>query len=73
MLEAGVIKLCISGWAALVVFEPKEYGTLRFGIDYRRANEVTIRDSYPIHRMDEYMDSMGDAQIFSKLDCNSVY
>lgn len=73
MLAAGVIEPSISEWAAPVVFAPKKDGTLRFCIDYRRLNAVTIRDSYPIPRMDECIDSLGDAQVFSTLDCNSGY
>jgi hypothetical protein len=46
---------------------------MRFCIDYRRLNTVTVRDSYPLPRMDECIDSLGDARVFSTLDCNSGY
>jgi RNase H-like domain found in reverse transcriptase/Reverse transcriptase (RNA-dependent DNA polymerase) len=46
---------------------------MRFCIDYRRLNALTVRDSYPLPRMDECIDSLGDARIFSTLDCNSGY
>ena len=73
MLTEGVIEPSTSEWAAPVVFAPKKDGTLRFCVDYRRLNAVTLRDSYPIPRMDECIDSLGDAKIFSTLDCNSGY
>lgn len=46
-------------------------GTLRFCVDYRRLNALTVRDSYPIPRMDECIDSLADATIFTTLDANS--
>ena len=73
MKDAGAIEPSTSEWAAPLVFSPKKNGTLRFFIDYRRLNLVTIRDSYPIPRMDECIDSLGHAEIFSILDCNWCY
>jgi Reverse transcriptase (RNA-dependent DNA polymerase) len=46
---------------------------MRFCIYYRRLNAVTVRDSYPLPRMAECIDSLGDASVFSTLDCNSGY
>ena len=48
MLDADVIEPAITEWAAPIVFAPKKDGYLRFCIDYRRLNELTVRDSYPI-------------------------
>lgn len=73
MLDLGVIEPSTSEWAAPVVFAPKKDGSLRFCVDYRRLNAVTVRDSYPIPRMDECIDSLGDERVFSTLDCNSGY
>lgn len=56
MLKAGVIKPSTSERAAPVVFEPKKCVTLRFCIDYRSVNEMTIRDSYPIPRIEKCID-----------------
>jgi Reverse transcriptase (RNA-dependent DNA polymerase) len=42
-------------------------------VDYRKLNALTVRDLYPLPRMDEYLDSLGDAVIFSTMDCNSGY
>ena len=47
---------------------PKPEGSLRFCIEYRRLNAMTVRDAYPIPRMDECIESLGDAVIFSTLE-----
>jgi hypothetical protein len=73
MLRAGVIEPATSEWASPVVLVLKPDGFMRFCIDYRRLNTVTVRDSYPLPRMDECIDSLGDARVFSTLDCNSGY
>ena len=62
-----------SEWTALVCLVPKSDGTLRFCVDYRRLNSVSKRDSYPLPRLDDCLDSLGNAQYFTTLDCNSGY
>jgi hypothetical protein len=73
MLKSGVIESATSEWASPVVLVPKPDGSMRFCIDYRKLNAVSVRDSYPLPRMDEHIDSLGDASVFSTLDCNSGY
>ena len=73
MLRGGVIELTSAEWASPVVFVPKKDGTMRFCVDYRELNAVTVCDFYPLPRMDEYIDSLGDATVFTTLDCNSGY
>jgi Reverse transcriptase (RNA-dependent DNA polymerase) len=73
MLKAEVIEPATSEWAIPIVLVAKPDGSTRFCLDYRRLNAVTVRNSYPLPRMDECIDSLGDARIFTTLDCNSGY
>lgn len=73
MLKKGVIEPATTPWASPVVLAPKKDGTYRFCVDYRRLNNITVRDSYPLPRMDDCIDSLGDAKYMSTLDCNSGY
>lgn len=73
MREAGLADPAKTKWALPIVFVPRNDGSLRFFVDYRRLNSVTERDSYSIPRMDESIDSLAKGQIFSTLDANSGY
>lgn len=73
MARDGVIRPSQSDWASPVVLVPKPGGGLRFCVDYRKLNERTKKDSYPIPRMDDCIDTLGDASIFTTLDANSGY
>jgi hypothetical protein len=68
ILKAGVIEPANSERASPVVLVPKPDGSMRFCMDYRRLNTQTIRDSYPLPRMEECIDSLGYAKVFSTLD-----
>eukprot|EP00171_Calliarthron_tuberculosum_P001458 IDg1458t1 len=56
-----------------MVLAPKADGSLRLCIDYRRLNAVTKRNSYPLPRMDDCLDSLGNARVFTSLDANWGY
>jgi len=73
MLEHGVIEPATTPWASPVVLAPKKDGSYRFCVNFRRLNSITVRDSYPLPRIDECVDSLGDAQYLSTLDCNWGY
>jgi len=71
--DLGVIEPSKAEWAFSVVLVPKPDGTMRFCVDCRRLHEVTVRDAYPLPRMHDCIDFLGDAKVFSTLDCNSGY
>eukprot|EP00171_Calliarthron_tuberculosum_P008750 IDg8750t1 len=73
MLRERIIQSLQVEWAAPVVLAPKVDGSLRMCIDYRRLNAVTKRDAYPLPRMDDCLDSLGNAKVFSAIDANWGY
>ncbi|GBG64269.1 hypothetical protein CBR_g41190 [Chara braunii] len=64
----GWIEPAIRPWSFPVVIVPKKAGGIRFCIDYRKRNDITIKDVYPLPRIDELLDAIGDARFFSKFD-----
>ena len=73
MLKKGFIEPANTEWASPAVLVPKTDGSLRICIEYRILNSMTVRDAYPIPRIDKCIDSLSDAVIFSTLECNSGY
>lgn len=73
MLAAKVIEPSSSPWASSSVIVRKKDGTFRFCVDYRRLNEVTVGNAYPLPRIDEILDSFHGKKFFSTLDCQSGY
>ena len=73
MMEKKVISPSKSPWASPVVLVTKKDGSTRFCIDYRKVNEVTRKDAYPIPRVDDTLDTLAGSTWFSTLDLKSGY
>ena len=73
MLERGVVEPSTSPWASPIVLVRKKDGSTRFCIDYRKLNDVTRKDAYPLPRIDATLDTLHGSQWFSTLDLLSGY
>ncbi|XP_063846193.1 uncharacterized protein LOC135092012 [Scylla paramamosain] len=73
LLEQGLAIPSSSPWASPCLLVPKEDGQLRFCADYRRVNAVTIPDAYPLPRVDDLIDEVGQAKFVTKLDLLKGY
>ena len=72
-MNKGYVHPSVSPWGALVLFVKKEDGTLRLCIDFKQLNKVTIKNNYPLPRIDDLFYQLKDAKIFSKIDLRSGY
>ena len=73
LLEEGLITRSSSPWSSPIVLVAKKDGTKRLCVDYRRLNEVTTKDAYPLPRIDESLDSLGGIQWMGQLDLTFGY
>ncbi|GKB23850.1 putative nucleotidyltransferase, ribonuclease H, partial [Tanacetum coccineum] len=73
LLERGLIRPSVSPWGALVLFVKKKDGSMRLCIDYRELNRITVRNMYPLPRIDDLFDQLQGAKFFSKIDLRSGY
>ena len=73
MLNAGLIVESESPWCSPTVLVKKKDGSMRICIDYRRVNEVTVKDSYPIPKIEEILNQLGGNCVFTTLDLASGY
>jgi len=73
LLEKKFIRPSASPWGAPVLLVKKKYGSSRFCVDYRQLNKLTIKNKYPLPRIDHLLDQLRGAAVFSKIDLRSRY
>ena len=71
--KKGFIRPSVSPWGAPVLLVKKKDGRSRLCVDYRQLNKVTVKNRYPLLRIDDLMDQFRGAAVFSKIDLMSGY
>nr|GEU97133.1 putative reverse transcriptase domain, ribonuclease H-like domain, aspartic peptidase domain protein [Tanacetum cinerariifolium] len=71
--DKGFIRASSSPWGAPVLFVKKKDGSFRMCIDYRELNKLTVKNRYPLPRIDDLFDQLQGSQFFSKIDLRSGY
>jgi len=73
LLDKGLIQPSVSPWGAPVLFVRKKEGSLRLCIDYQELNRATVKNKYPLPRIDDLFDQLAGAAVFSKIDLRTGY
>ncbi|GJX49715.1 putative reverse transcriptase domain-containing protein [Tanacetum coccineum] len=73
LLEKGLIRPSSSSWGAPVLFVKKKDGSFRMCIDYRELNKLTVKNRYPLLRIDDLFDQLQGSSVYSKIDLRSGY
>ncbi|KAA3487569.1 DNA/RNA polymerases superfamily protein [Gossypium australe] len=73
LTDKGFAILSFSLWGALILFVKKKYGSMRLCIDYQQLNKVTVKNKYPLPRINDLFDQLKGVTVFSKIDLRSGY
>lgn len=73
MLKLGIVEPSKSPWASPILLVPKKDGTRRFCVDFRKLNQVSVKDSYPLPYVSQTLDKLRDAKYLTSLDIKSAY
>ena len=73
LLERGQIEEFTSPWSSPIVLVKKKDKTIRFCIDYQRLNAITIKDAFPLARIDKILDQLPDEMYYTKFDFKCGY
>ncbi|GJR04525.1 putative reverse transcriptase domain-containing protein [Tanacetum coccineum] len=73
LADRSFIRLSISPWGAPVLFVKKKDGSFRMCIDYRELNKLTVKNRYPLPRIDDLFDQLQGSSVYSKIDLRSGY
>jgi hypothetical protein len=73
MLSKGLIRPSASPWGSPVIFVDKRDGTIRLCVDYHKLNEVTIKNKYPLPKIEDLFDQLNGAKVFSEIYLHTGY
>nr|GFB34643.1 putative reverse transcriptase domain-containing protein [Tanacetum cinerariifolium] len=73
LIDRGFIRPSTSPWGAPVVFVKKKDRSFRMCIDYRELNKLTVKNRYPLPRIDDLFDQLQGSSVYSKIDLRSSY
>ena len=73
LVKKGYIRSSVSPWGDTMLFVKNKDGTLKFCIYYRQLNKATVKNKYPLPRIDDLFDQLRGPKVFSKIDLRSAY